>query len=188
MAQRFVWVGAFLPHQFLDKETIQMYWKEVPQLGGAHQGQRLPSALHARFFFLSCRSSHVGQTRGQGPPLSLGLLITTPNAWAKSGTRLRAALELTTLARPAINAGLHPGSWAVRHRRRLLAAEFRRLHQSDCRFGSSRPQPLMRTFPLLGFALWIAACRSALTTPSRPTATTAFWADAWQTGPSCLAS
>ena len=45
-------------------------------------------------------------------------------------------------------------------------------HQSTCRLGSSRHQPPMRIFLLPAFALWIAACRSAMTTPSRPTGMT----------------
>ena len=60
---------------------------------------------------------------------------------------------------------------AALHRRRLVTAEFRRRHQSTCRLGSSRRHPPTWIFPLPAFALWIAPCRSTLTTPSRPTGT-----------------
>ena len=68
----------------------------------------------------------------------------SPDHKAQTGTRHRAMLVFTTLRRQAIGAYPLRGSRAA-------------------------PSPPPRTFPLPDLSLWIAPCRSALTTPSRPT-------------------
>ena len=74
MAERFVWVSAFLPHALRENETIQMCanWEE---LGG-------PA------FFFWCGVTPISSAKDV-VPVATGkhddkpaVLITTPNAWA----------------------------------------------------------------------------------------------------------
>ena len=156
-----------------------MYWKEVRQLGGAHKGRRLPLTwrCHARFFLLSCRSRHVGQTRTR-LPLSLSLLITTPNAWAKTGTRLRAALDFTTLSRPAISNSPPPPPPDSRTPTTppvSLPPGIQKPSASDADLSFAGFRPVDCSLPLRvddAFSIY---------------RNDSDWADAWQVGPSCLA-
>ena len=89
----------------------------------------------------------------------LGEPATTP--------RRRATLENTMVRHQAISACLLRGSRAAPHRSSRQQDADDNTSQLATRYPVA--QPLTRTAPLPAFALWIALCRSVLTTPSRPT-------------------
>ena len=99
--------------------------------------------------------------------LSPSLLIRTSTAWALTGSRRRATLGFTTIRRQAISACLLRESPTPPHPSSKQLNSNNTTNQLTAR--SQVAQPLTRTAPLSAFALWIALCRSVLTTPSRPT-------------------
>ena len=82
MADRFVWVSAFLPHPLRRNETAHMFSNEERQPAGEAGTSSLSRAASHSFLLPKLSSLSRRASKITSLPMSLSVLITYPSSWA----------------------------------------------------------------------------------------------------------